>query len=131
MNPDLTNAEYKVLDLLGQAKISGPILRQKLKDSGLQIHKATFYRTLNRLAEKGLIASRAGDEVLDGFEVSLTYYELLPPGGEARNRQLAFYLQSATAKDLKNLGAILQRAWVVLQHFPVTWSVAQDRRNSA
>ena len=89
--PELTPLNCAVLAIIGSERVSGRIVRDRLKHYGHETSLPSFYSLMARLESPGYVRGSYEKQVIDGQAVKERYYELTDEGHRVLGETLKFY----------------------------------------
>ena len=89
--PDVTHAQFFVLESLMVCPLRGKDLRDELEEFGWLRTNATFYSLTNRLEELGYVEGFYTAKIVGRFAVRERHYEITVAGLRAYHAAHAFY----------------------------------------
>jgi DNA-binding PadR family transcriptional regulator len=95
--PEITHAQFFVLESLMVCPLRGKDLRAELHEFGWLKTNATFYQLTKRLEKLGLIAGFYTAKIVGDFAVRERHYEITIAGVRAYHAAHAFYSNGVAA----------------------------------
>ncbi|MFC1640167.1 hypothetical protein ACFL3B_05330 [Gemmatimonadota bacterium] len=95
--PEITHAQFFVLESLMVCPLRGKDLRDELQEFGWLKNTRTFYQLTKRLEELGLLAGFYTARIVGDYAVRERHYEITVAGVRAYHAAHAFYSNGVAA----------------------------------